>query len=273
MEEAELGVLLVPLIAAEEHVFPSSTGRMLHAALLRRIELVDPELSIQLHDAPEKASSTQKPWTVSPLLSAVPGGAGVCEVRRDETCLVRISALTSVMISALRAAFDPRHPLGREPLFLDGLEFKVVSEQCRWHSLTRYASLLTASLPLPEIRLLFASPTGFRSQSSGSTKPEPLRSSEGYLRKWNAFSGLAMQEEALVEFVRGHLRMEANCLQYRRSNFGKFYQQGWIGTVTWKSDAQASFPLRMVNALANYAFFCGTGMKTTQGMGQTTRLM
>ena len=27
-----------------------------------------------------------------------------------------------------------------------------------------------------------------------------------------------------------------------------------------------------LNALADYAFFCGTGHKTTQGMGQTRRL-
>ncbi|MBN1188904.1 MAG: CRISPR-associated endoribonuclease Cas6 [Dehalococcoidales bacterium] len=148
----------------------------------------------------------------------------------------------------------------------------VQVEESRWNNLTAYASLLTMSRPIPDFILRFISPTGFRTANKDNALPEPGRSIEGYLRKWNAFSELPMQQEPLMKYVHDHIKMERNNLRIGSADFKQYYQRGWIGKVRWKADEDESFLLRMVNALVNYSFFCGTGMKTTQGMGQTIRI-
>jgi CRISPR-associated endoribonuclease Cas6 len=48
---------------------------------------------------------------------------------------------------------------------------------------------------------------------------------------------------------------------------------GFTGDVTFEIAAKAPPELvRYINVLADYAFFCGTGRKTTVGMGQTKRI-
>jgi CRISPR-associated endoribonuclease Cas6 len=47
---------------------------------------------------------------------------------------------------------------------------------------------------------------------------------------------------------------------------------GFTGTVSYEIDRKASPELIFqMNLLAHDAFFCGTGRKTTVGMGQTVR--
>ncbi len=48
---------------------------------------------------------------------------------------------------------------------------------------------------------------------------------------------------------------------------------GFVGDVQFEIDAQASPEFAMqAHLLADFAFFCGTGRKTTVGMGQTVRV-
>ena len=53
---------------------------------------------------------------------------------------------------------------------------------------------------------------------------------------------------------------------------GKFYERGVTGRVSWQAEPQLPALLRLVNALVDYAFYCGTGGRTAQGMGQTVRV-
>lgn len=53
---------------------------------------------------------------------------------------------------------------------------------------------------------------------------------------------------------------------------GDFVGLGVGGRVAWEADGTQPAVLRLVNALVDYARYSGTGVKTTQGMGQTVRL-
>jgi len=53
---------------------------------------------------------------------------------------------------------------------------------------------------------------------------------------------------------------------------GRYYEKGVAGEVHWEADDAEPALLRLVNALVDYAAYCGTGMKTAQGMGQTVRI-
>ena len=45
--------------------------------------------------------------------------------------------------------------------------------------------------------------------------------------------------------------------------------RGRVGRIRWRCEGGPEELLRQVNALAEYAFYCGTGIKTALGMGQT----
>jgi len=272
MSKIELGVFLLVVTPSSSCVFKSNPSRLLHAALLRRLELINPELSGQLHDAPASASSIEKPWTVTTVSTSFHLESGYFTFKAGELYQSRITALTADVYQSLQLSFNPDHPLGQEPLVLGETPFNIVIEQCGWDALTTYSSLLTMARPIPDFVLDFKTPTGFRSPTDMKMRPEPFRCLQGYLRKWNAFSGLPMETEQIHNYVKNHVITESTKLDKDSLYFKEYFQNGWTGRVRWKAIDESSFPLRMVNALVNYSFFCGTGMKTTQGMGQTVRI-
>lgn len=269
--QAELGVLHLALSPREACWFRASPARSLHAALLRRLELLDPDLSQALHDAPEGASSSDHPWTISPLLGRLQRQSAGLAATPGQLYQVRITALVPEVMAALFAAFDLADSLAREPLFLENVPFDLVAEASRREALATYASLLTAARPLRRLALQFRSPTGFRSRRHTSLIPPPRLCLEGYLRKWNSFAGVALPEEPLLEYASERVKVVSAELRPATLQLGKFSEKGVMGKVVWEAETQPPALLRLVNALVNYAFYCGTGAKTAQGMGQTVR--
>ena len=244
----------------------------LRAALLRRLELLDPELSQALHDAPKGAHASDHPWTISPLLGSLDSDGDFLTAVPGRLYRARLSALVPEVLAALATAFDPATSLGREPLVLEHVPFTVVAEACRWEALATYASLLTSAHPRRRIDLGFRSATAFRSRHITGAVPPPRLCLEGYLRKWNAFADIAMPEETLLEYAEAQIRVVGADLRPATLRMGKYYETGVIGEVKWESDGHSPALLRLVNALVDYAFYCGTGIKTAQGMGQTVRV-
>lgn len=66
-------------------------------------------------------------------------------------------------------------------------------------------------------------------------------------------------------------------------NFGRYKQLGFVGDCEYQfldnvskggsseANRESQELLKQADALANFAFYCGTGYKTTMGMGQTRR--
>ena len=52
---------------------------------------------------------------------------------------------------------------------------------------------------------------------------------------------------------------------------GRFSREGVIGKVLWEASGGSPYLLRLVNALVDYARYCGTGISMANGMGQTAR--
>ncbi|RLC92081.1 MAG: hypothetical protein DRI39_08940 [Chloroflexi bacterium] len=266
----EIGVLLLKLVPQSSIRFNSA--RSVHAALLRRIELVNPEISRLLHDAPHGAPSSDHPWAISPLLGQPEHTAQGLNALPGRQYTIRVAALLPQVVQALDAAFDADHPLGREPLFLESVPCHVIREETGWETLATYGHLLNTASPRRRIALRFLSPTGFRTARAGMPTPTPRLCLEGYLRKWTAFSGLSMPAEAILGYAEEHLTVRRTQLRPASVRLGWSVEEGVVGWVEWWAEGGSPFLLRLVNALANYASYCGTGMKTALGMGQTTRL-
>jgi CRISPR-associated endoribonuclease Cas6 len=183
---------------------------------------------------------------------------------------VRITGLAPRVLGVLKAAFLSDHPLAKEPLYLERVPFRIGFEETHWESLGTYAALLTGATPQRRISLTFRSPTSFRrgDRRTGQA-PEPRTCFTGYLLKWNAFSPVLMPEETLLEYVSLHMKLFRQELRPAPMKLGRYVIRGVVGTVVWTAEDGTPYVLRLVNALADYAFYCGTGTHTTQGMGQT----
>jgi CRISPR-associated endoribonuclease Cas6 len=272
IEYPHLGEFWLGLHPRDACHFKASPGRSIHAALLRRLELTDPDLSQALHDAIQGASASDHPWTVSPLIGQMDKDGDSLMAVPGRHYRVRITALAPRVLEALAAAFDPKSPLGGGPLLLEHVPFQVIPESSHWENLATYPSLLTAARPQRRITLRFYSPAGFRTRHNYGPVPPPRLCIEGWLRKWNAFASVVIPEEELLVYVEDDITVVNADLRSATVWNGRYSVNGVVGTVAWESEESSPYLLRLVNALADYAVYCGTGRLTAQGMGQTERV-
>ena len=99
--------------------------------------------------------------------------------------------------------------------------------------------------------------------------PLPELAVLGWLDRWNAFA-----DEKLPSELRSYAGQQVVIAGYRLSTtqvrFGSEMTIGCIGTCRYRSLGTDEYWLRLWHTLAAYSFFCGTGHRTTRGMGQTT---
>jgi CRISPR-associated endoribonuclease Cas6 len=144
----------------------------------------------------------------------------------------------------------------------------------QWSQYLSYAELINrASQTNRRISLRFLTPTSFRRGKVDFPLPDPRLVFQSYRKRFEEFYAVAFLSdfEEQVEFHTGI----AN-LKYLETGIIKTKNVsllGFTGRVTYEIDRQALPDLVFqMNLLAEYAFFCGTGRKTTVGMGQTIRI-
>jgi CRISPR-associated endoribonuclease Cas6 len=78
--------------------------------------------------------------------------------------------------------------------------------------------------------------------------------------------------EAVLAFVDDHVIIARHSLTTQIFQYRTGPQVGFVGMCAFQvRKGGIKDRLRQVNALADLAFYCGTGYKTTMGMGQTRR--
>jgi CRISPR-associated endoribonuclease Cas6 len=144
-----------------------------------------------------------------------------------------------------------------------------------------WAQLAAEARPEAEITLAFTTPTafGFGQKEWGKkvwVLPDPSPVFGSLVRSWNNLAPppLQVDRDALMSYVEEHVvvkrlhRLETQMLRFRRSP-----QVGFVGQVTYGLMAEDEAARCQLNALADFAFYAGVGMKTTMGMGQTRRIV
>ena len=92
----------------------------------------------------------------------------------------------------------------------------------------------------------------------------PLMLSQ-YLHVWNGFAGLKIPRASeLLE----HIKMRDFKVSCVRSEHGAGFQ-GWVALELDKGRSEEE--IQAFNALLDFAFYCGTGLRTDEGLGQTGR--
>jgi CRISPR-associated endoribonuclease Cas6 len=256
-----------------------TVGHQAHAAFLRTIQEVAPELAEDLH-AP---GVQQRPFTVSPLLGVGPAREGQVALSPADTYYLRVTLLAPDLYSGFMARFlrsgaPPVIRLGQAELLVR--EVRTTPGSHPWASYTSWAGLVEQARPDEEIALEFASPTafGFGQKEWGKqivVLPQPELVFGSLLRSWNALAPepLCLERAALLAWMTEHVVVKRiDGLNTEMLHFSHSPQVGFTGRVTYGLMGPDPGMRRQLNALADLAFYCGVGMKTTMGMGQCRRV-
>ncbi len=93
---------------------------------------------------------------------------------------------------------------------------------------------------------------------------------QGWLARWNAFAGVRLPDE-VYRYAVECLAISYYDLRTEQVHFGPATLIGCVGRCTYHALNADPYWLRLLHALAAYSFYCGTGHKTTHGLGQTRR--
>lgn len=234
---------------------PRYPGRALHAICYDWLARGDDDLAAQLH-----TTSGTAPFTVA-LLPAW----------RDHPPHLRVTLLDD----GLRAAFETGLAQTPEITVLDQpVALPTAGPDVQR---TSYASVDTSAGTARRVRLRFITPTSFRSGEMHQPLPVPVSCYQSWLRRWNTFAPEELRiNVAVLDLVEEHVAVARYRLQTEMARLGGPRRMvGFVGAVDYvilRAGKIGATWQHAINVLADYAPYCGTGHRTSQGMGQTRRL-
>jgi CRISPR-associated endoribonuclease Cas6 len=239
----------------------------LHAWLLDQVRQQDPDLSAYLHDG-----ESEKPFTLSGLGRLAPAGQveySLVEPTAQTPYCWTITALSQPLVAWL-AEWLQQMP---QTLDLRGAPMHILDWEIS-HPATTYSKLLDQPIPAsPTVVLSFLSPTSFRRRKHHFPLPVPVNLFHSYLRRWNDFSGLEYDPEDFLDWIEDSVMIQRHQLQSVKTVAGKRGSvTGFTGAIELglaKTALSEPTYVQLFLALGQLAPYCGTGHKTTFGLGQT----
>ncbi|MBX7237245.1 MAG: CRISPR-associated endoribonuclease Cas6 [Caldilineales bacterium] len=272
-----LHAIVVNLMAAEDGFTPLTQGPLAQAAFLDLVQAADPDLAAHLHD-----DNQRKPYTISPLHNLPRADErGRHVLKAGQRAWLRITLLEPALFTAFFQRLFAEGPSLK--LRIGGAQFLIESVlgapgSHPWGGYTTTAALAEEAGSERRVRMQFFSPTAMNRGQEGAARkrmvllPEP-RMVFGSLRgAWNKLVGddLPFEFERWAEeyvFVREVRSWQTGVYQLK----GNVHIGGY-GDVTFEAlDAEPDW-LRILNLLADFAFYSGVGAKTAMGMGQARRV-
>jgi CRISPR-associated endoribonuclease Cas6 len=252
------------------------TGRHLHALFLTLASSVDKQLGDYLHDA-----AADKAFTLSPLQTKKCPFKKHHSLQWEHTesipeytpCWWRISLLDDTLFSKLTHLWlniNPSKPwhLGPADLSIANI-FGTPQSDRPWVNACTYAQLYEqASETNRLIAFSFATPTTFRQGKFDSVIPTRECVFNSLLSRWNKYSGIELPDLSLDAVFSSFVNIKSEKVTNYEINF-----VGMVGEVSYRilGDVEP-LVIKQINALADFALYCGVGRKTPMGMGMTRRI-
>jgi len=253
-------------------------GPILHAMFLHLIEQVDPQLAVRLHE-----DNRYRPFTLSPLAigSQIADFKGFRLPRhhilsQGTPCSLRITFLDDSLFPTFTHSImempSPELRLGSTLFTITNIMTSARADN-RWSQFLSYPHLIQqASQNRRKLSLHFLTPTSFSFGDVDLPLPLPRLIFRSYQRRFQEFCGMLFLPDfvELVERYTAIAHFKHLSTQIIQMKHVKLL--GFTGKVTFEIHRKADPQLALqMNLLADFAFFCGTGKKTTMGMGQTVR--
>jgi len=271
---------LLTLQSTQSTTLPVNLGRATHAWFLNEVRGCDPAMAEALH-----APNQERPFTVSNVWGGgregVEEGERVREVEAGGRVFLRVSCFEAGLAALLRDVLLPGLP---EVILLDGKPLRVAevtteAEAHPWAGVSSFQGLVqTHTLEeqqRPSVRLRFGSPTVFKSKDKWMPLPLPRLVFEGLVRRWNAFSPVALPAE-VARFADETMMISRYRLRTERVVFGADGSRGafpgFLGQVTFGFTVKDRYWMGLVHSLAAFALYAGVGQRTTMGLGQVRKV-
>ena len=270
---------VIYLSPSEDVTLRAAMGIHAHDVLLTLLHIANPKQAEELN----ARSETKRPFTVSPLIAKGTRIRNLLHLQAGTECEFRFTLLNDSLFKYFEPVFFtdplPAVPLGQANFQINHVR-TTASETDGWGGIASYHQLIDTPRTETQMQIHFDSPTSIprgqgKHHETSINLPWFYRS---WIYKWNTFAPMWIQQDKLLEFVENRAGMTAVDFKNGTLYFRTRQITGLVGTCTYKFFMEEVFPdpddlnmLRLANLLADYAFYCGTGYKTTTGMGQTRR--
>ncbi len=274
--------IVLRLTAQTDGRINGGTGRAVHGFWLNQWRQVAPQVAESLHQ-----TNGVQPFTLSPLMDLPAPRRGQIAIAAGAATWLRIAVLDPSLSQRLLETWLPRLPAQIE---MAGVPWNIQRlslspDEHPWARQDQYAALinrhLTAPRPPQKWRLAFVTPTTFHGRQNNHL-PFPLPDAliASWARRWQAFSPVPLPwprtqagdlsiNEEIKPRLRRAVRVSAYDLKTRPVRYGRRLTIGCVGDMTLNAAALNGAELALVNLLADYAFYAGSGHRVTQGMGLT----
>lgn len=249
-------------------VLPADQGRALAAEFLDWVRARHAALSAALHGENEI-----RPYTVSSLRGST-AHSGQILLLPERPLWWRLTTLTPELSDFVQTHILPALP---NSITIGEKTFDLLSaiydpQKHPWAGQSSCEEIAAGKLLAPRtassFTLEFATPTTFHSEGRFQPFPLPGLIFRQWLEKWNAFSPLHFPPETPREaenlLLVSRYRLESKVVKYGQATY-----IGFTGRCTYRLRSDDPYWRRILQALADFSFFCGTGAKTTFGLGQT----
>lgn len=258
---------VIHLTALDSGSIPGQAGLAVHSLWH---DTLPSELSTQFH-AKSPAS-----FALSPLMELPRPHKGWTKIRQGQTTWFRVALLDDKNCVTALKQWQSNLP---EQIELANLRWQVNTSPTAAHPWERTESYrqLVSQPPPQQLRFEFCTPVTFKSGKSLSNEdiflPFPLPESlfSSWLRRWNKFVPNVWHIPLdFPDWARRVLGLSAYKLETIPVRYGKKRVHiGCVGTYEVKFINCPKNIQKYFGWLAHYAFYCGSGSKTTQGMGMT----
>lgn len=258
--------LVIEVEAISEGVISGGTGRAVHGLWYAQWDKADPFTSNMLHN-----ETNTLPFSLSPLMGLPRVEKDVTRIECGQKAWFRVATLTGQLSERLTMHWAPQLP---DEVELAGVQWRIVGipQEHAWNRQVSYQELATRHLfnnrPPSRWKLSFETPITFNSGLGHLPFPLPNNLIGSWLRRWQAFAPLALPDE-LSKSARERLMINHYNMRSTTVRYGERVLLGGMGQYALKAIQMPASERAQVDLLAHYAFFCGSGYKTTQGMGVT----
>ena len=263
VDDTELVSLVFDLEATDSTALYSQYTIGLHAWFLDQVRQINPTLSAYLHD-----SESEKPFSMSALEGQLLPTGKQLQLQTNQIYRWQINAISQPVVQFLSQWLtQPPTTLKLRDACLQIKQISIVNPP------TTYNQLLQSFINHRNIHLSFISPTSFRRKGHHFPLPVPFNLFHSYLRRWNDFSGMPIEQEAFLEGIDENVIIHKHFLESVKVAAGKRGSvTGFTGAISLgltKTALDNPEFTQLFDALVQLAPYCGTGHKTTFGLGQT----
>jgi CRISPR-associated endoribonuclease Cas6 len=236
----------------------------LHAWFLDQVRQINPTLSAYLHDG-----ESEKPFNISALEGQLLPTGKQLQLQANHIYRWQINAISQPVVQFLNQwLIQPPTTLKLRDASLQVKQISIV------HPPTTYTQLLQSSIGNHRnINLSFISPTSFRRKGHHFPLPVPVNLFHSYLRRWNDFSGMSIEQDAFLNWIDENVIIHQHRLESVKVAAGKRGSvTGFTGAISLGLSKSALANIEFTQlfyALVQLAPYCGTGHKTAFGLGQT----